>query len=87
MKNYDEALVALLRAKENIALYSKEKGKNKNLNLFYDGIIEKLDNIITDYTITTKMDCEEIMNCYFEVGADNKDSIFYDEYITMKINL
>ena len=33
------------------------------------------------------MSSEEILDCLFEVGADNKDSIFYDTYNTMKINM
>lgn len=87
MNNYDEILVTLLKAKEKIALYTREKVKNKDFLPFYNGLVDKFDNIIEDYTITTKIPCEDIMNCYFEVGADHKDSIFYDDYMILKHNI
>jgi len=48
---------------------------------------EKIDDIIVDYAITTKMSSEEILDCLFEMGADDKDSIFYDTYNSIKMNL
>lgn len=86
-KNLDEVYITLLKAKEKIYEYIKNKVKNENWRPYYNGIIENIDNIIVDYSITTKMSSEEILDCLFEVGADNKDSIFYDTYNTMKINM
>ena len=86
-KNLDEVYITLLKAKEKIYEYTKSKVNNKNWRPYYNGIIENIDNIIVDYSITTKMSSEEILDCLFEVGADNKDSIFYDTYNTMKINM
>ena len=86
-KNADECLVALLQAKEKVAIYCKEKVKNKSWQPYYNGIVENLDNIIVDYTISTKMSDEEIMSCLFEVGADDKKSIYYEEYCTIKKNM
>lgn len=87
MNKTDEVYITLLKAKEKIALYNKEKVKNKNYQPFYNGLVEKLDDIIIDYAITTKMSSEEILDCLFEVGADNKNSIYYDTYCTIKMNL
>lgn len=86
-KNLDEVYITLLKSKEKIYEYTKNKVKNENWRPYYNGIIENIDNIIVDYSITTKMSSEEILDCLFEVGADNKDSIFYDTYNTMKINM
>lgn len=86
-KNLDEVYITLLKAKEKIYEYTKSKVNNKNWRPYYNGIIENIDNIIVDYSITTKMSSEEILDCLFEVGADNKDSIFYDTYNTMKMNM
>lgn len=87
MNKTDEVYVTLLKAKEKIALYNKEKVKNQNWNNFYNGIVEKVDDIIVDYAITTKMSEEEILNCLFEVGADHKDSIFHENYCNIKMNI
>ena len=86
-KKNDEILMTLLKAKENIATYNKEKVKNKNWQPYYNNVVEEIDNIIADYTITTKMSDEEIMSCLFELGADDKNSIFYEDYMNIKINL
>ena len=85
--NVDEVYMTLLKAKEKIALYSKEKVKNKNWQNLYDGIIDKLDDIIVDYSIASKLSSEEIIRCLFEMGADNKNSIFNADYESMKFNL
>ncbi len=87
MNKTDEVYVTLLKAKEKIILYNKEKVKNKNWENFYNGIAEKVDDIIVDYAITTKMSSDEILNCLFEVGADHKDSIYYDTYCNIKMNI
>ena len=87
MNKTDEVYVTLLKAKEKIALYNKEKVKNQNWNNFYNGIVEKVDDIIVDYAITTKMSEEEILNCLFAVGADHKDSIFHETYCNIKMNI
>lgn len=86
-KTNDEVYMTLLKAKENIANYTKQKVKNPDWIPFYNGIIEKLDDIIVDYSITTKMSSDEIMDCLFEMGADDKNSIFYDTYCTLKMNM
>lgn len=86
-KNLDEVYITLLKAKEKIYEYTKNKVKNENWRPYYNGIVENIDNIIVDYSIATKMSSEEILDCLFEVGADNKDSIFYDTCNTMKINM
>lgn len=86
-KNLDEVYITLLKAKEKIYEYTKNNVKNENWRPYYNGIVENIDNIIVDYSIATKMSSEEILDCLFEVGADNKDSIFYDTYNTMKINM
>lgn len=80
----DEVYMALLKAKEEIAEYTKNKVKNKNWVPYYNSIVERLDNIILDYAITTKMAVEEIIDCLFEMGADDKKSIFYDDYCSIK---
>lgn len=83
-KKYDEAYTILLKAKRDIAEYTKKKVSNENWVSFYNGIVEKLDDIIVDYAITTKMSGDEILDCLFEVGADDKDSIFHDTYMQIK---
>ncbi len=86
-KNLDEVYMILLKAKENVSEYAKNKVKNKAWLPVYNGVMEQLDEILADYSITTKMSAEEIMNCLFEMGADDKNSIFYDTYNSIKINL
>lgn len=83
-KTNDEVYITLLKAKQEIADYTKNKVKNKNWQPYYNGIVEDIDNIIVDYAITTKMSSEEIIDCLLEVGADNKDSIYYNDYNTLK---
>lgn len=83
-KTNDEVYMTLLKAKQNIADYTKNKVKNKDWQPYYNGIVEKVDDIIVDYSITTKMSGVEIMDCLLEVGADNKDSIFYETYNKLK---
>ena len=56
----DEILITLLKAKERIVLYAKEKNKNKNNNFIYNGISEQLDDIINDYIVNTEIPIEEI---------------------------
>lgn len=87
MNKTDEVYISLLKAKENVVLYNKEKAKDKNWNGFENGIIEKLDDVILSYSIMTEMSADDILNCYFEVGADNKDSIYHDKYCAMKMNI
>lgn len=86
-KKTDEVYMTLLKAKQSIVNYTKKKVKNENWRLYYNGISEKLDDIIVDYAITTKMSSEEILDCLFEMGADDKNSIFYDTYNSIKMNL
>lgn len=86
-KKIDEVYMTLLKAKENIAKYTKEKVKNKNWLPFYNGVVEKIDDIIVDYAMTTKMSADEILDCLFEMGADDKNSIFHDTYNSIKMNL
>ena len=81
----DEVYMTLLKAKQNIVEYTNKKVKNKDWRPYYNSIVENLDEINTDYAITTKMSHEEIMNCLFEIGADDKNSIYHDTYNTMKI--
>lgn len=83
-KKNDEAYIALLKAKQNIAEYTRQKVKNPDWVPFYNGITERIDDIIVDYAITTKMSSDEILNCLYEVGADDRKSIFYDTYIMLK---
>lgn len=83
----DEVYMTLLKAKQNIAEYARKKVKNEKWQPYYNGIVEQIDDIIVDYAITTKMSSEEILDCLFEMGADNKDSIFYDTYNSIKMNL
>lgn len=87
MNKTDEVFISLLKAKENIVLYSKEKAKDKNWNGFDNGIIEKIDDVISSYSIITEMTTEQIINCYFEIGADSKDSIYYEKYCSIKMNI
>ena len=86
-KKTDEVYMTLLKAKESIVNYTNKKVKNKNWRPYYNGIVEQLDDIIVDYAITTKMSSEEILDCLFEMGADDKNSIFYEIYNSIKINL
>ena len=83
-KTNDEVYITLLKAKQKIADYTKNKVKNNDWVPYYNSIVEDLDDIIADYAITTKMSVEEISNCLFEVGADDKNSIFYDEYCSLR---
>lgn len=83
----EEIYISLLRAKENIALYNKEKSKDKNWNGFKNGIMEKIDDVILSFSTLSEMNIEEIRNCFFEVGADNKDSIYYDKYCASKMKI
>ena len=83
----DEVFVALLKAKQNIAEYTRKKVENPNWVAYYNGITENLDNIINDYTITTKISDDEILCSLFEVGADDKSSIYYDMYINLQRNI
>lgn len=86
-KTNDEVYMTLLKAKENVAKYTKEKVKNKDWQPYYNSIVEDIDNIIVDYAITTKMSADEILSCLFEMGADDKNSIFHDDYTSIKMNL
>ena len=86
-KKTDEVYVALLKAKESVMNYTNKKVKNENWRLYYNDIIKKLDDMISDYGITTKMAYEEILDCLFEVGADYKNSVFHDTYNYIKMNL
>lgn len=86
-KTNDEVYMTLLKAKENIAKYTKEKVRNKDWQPYYNSIVEDIDNIIVDYAITTKMSADEILSCLFEMGADDKNSIFHDDYNNIKMNL
>lgn len=86
-KQIDEVYMILLKAKENIIKYTKEKVKNKDWIPYYNGIVEKIDNIINDYATITKLSTEEILGSLFEIGADDKNSIFYDDYNNVKMNL
>ncbi len=83
----DEVYMTLLQAKEKIAKYTKEKVRNKDWQPYYNGIVESIDDILVDFAITTKMSADEILGCLFEVGADDKDSIFHDDYNKIKMNL
>lgn len=85
--NKEEIYISLLKAKENIVLYNKEKFKNKNWNGFKNGIIEKLDDVILSFSTLSEMDIEEIRNCFFEVGANNKNSIYYDKDYTPRMKV
>lgn len=86
-KNIDEAYMILLKAKQGIYEYTNKKIKNENWRPYYNGLIEKIDDIIVDYSITTKMSEDEIMSCLYEVGAYDESSIYYDLYCTMKKNI
>ena len=86
-KRIDEVYTTLLKAKQSIVEYANNKVKNENWRPYYNSIAEKLDNIITDYAITTKMSYEEILDCLFEIGADDEKSIFHDTYKSIKFNL
>lgn len=86
-KKIDEVYMTLLKAKQSIVEYTNNKVKNKNWRPYYNSIVEELDNIIADYSITTKMSYEEILDCLFEIGADDENSIFYDTYKSIKFNL
>ena len=52
-KNLDEVYITLLKAKEKIYEYTKNKVKNENWRPYYNGIVENIDNIIVDYSIAT----------------------------------
>lgn len=86
-KKIDEVYMILLKAKQSIYEYSKNKVKNKNWQPIYNGVIEQIDDIIVNYSIDTKMSVEEIMDCLFEIGADDKKSIFNETYNSIKMNL
>lgn len=86
-KNLDEVYMILLKAKQNVSDYARNKVKNKDWLPVYNGVMEQLDDILADYSITSKMSTDEIMNCLFEMGADDKNSIFYETYNSIKINL
>ena len=77
----------LIKAKQSVYEYTNNKVKNKNWRPYYNSIVEELDNIIVDYAITTKMSSEEILDCLFEMGADDKNSIYHDTYNSIKFNL
>jgi len=83
-KKTDEVYTTLLKAKQNIVEYTNKKAKNKDWIPYYNSIVENLDNIIVDYAMTTKMSSEEILDCLFDVGADDKNSIYYDTYNSIK---
>ena len=83
----NEVYMTLLKAKQSIVDYTNKKVLNKNWRPYYNGISEKLDDIIVDFATTTKMSSEEILDCLFEIGADDKNSIFYDTYNSIKMNL
>lgn len=85
--NKEEIYISLLKAKENIVLYNKEKSQNKNWNGFKNGIIEKLDDVTLSFSILTEMSYDEINNCYYEVGASNKDSIYHDRYCALRMKV
>lgn len=85
-KKNDEVYMILLKAKEGIAKYTKEKVKNEDWRPLYNGIIEDIDDIIANYAIDTRMSEEEILSCLFEMGADDKKSIFHDTYNSIKMN-
>lgn len=85
--NKEEIYISLLKAKENVILYNKEKSKDKNWNGFENGIIEKLDDVTLSFSILTEMSADEINNCYFEVGADNKDSVYHDKYCALRMKV
>lgn len=86
-KNLDEVYMTLLKAKQSVYEYTNKKVKNENWRPYYNSIVEELDNIIVDYAITTKMSSEEILDCLFEMGADDKNSIYHDTYNSIKFNL
>ena len=86
-KKLDEVYMTLLKAKQSVYEYTNKKVKNENWRPYYNSIVEELDNIIVDYAITTKMSSEEILNCLFEMGADDKNSIYHDTYNSIKFNL
>lgn len=86
-KKLDEVYMTLLKAKQSVYEYTNNKVKNKNWRPYYNSIVEELDNIIVDYAITTKMSSEEILDCLFEMGADDKNSIYHDTYNSIKFNL
>lgn len=70
--NKEEVYISLLKAKENIILYNSEKAKNKNWNGFDNGLIEKIDNVLLSFSTIAEITREQILNCYFEIGADFK---------------
>lgn len=86
-KKLDEVYMTLLKAKQSVYEYTNNKVKNENWRPYYNSIVEELDNIIADYAITTKMSCDEILDCLFEMGADDEKSIFHDTYKSIKFNL
>ena len=45
-KNLDEVYITLLKAKEKIYEYTKNKVKNENWRPYYNGIVENIDNIM-----------------------------------------
>ena len=44
----DEVYMTLLKAKQNIAEYANKKVKNEKWQPYYNGIVEKIDDIIRD---------------------------------------
>lgn len=86
-KKTDEVYMILLKAKQGVYEYTKNKVKNENWLPLYNGVMEQIDDIIFDYAIESKLSAEEIMDCLFEMGADDKKSIFYDTYKSIKMNL
>ena len=85
--------LSITDVKDNFDKFKNDYGnlanyvKDKNWNGFKNGIMEKIDDVILSFSTLSEMNIEEIRNCFFEVGADNKDSIYYDKYCASKMKI
>jgi uncharacterized secreted protein with C-terminal beta-propeller domain len=73
----------LLSAYEDILIYLNGDYDDEYI-LYCDSIREKIEALLQDYAITTKMSGEEILHVLEELQANSPMSILYDMYEAVK---
>lgn len=58
--------------------------KNKEYKLYYDTILDKIEDLIIDYIQTTRMTNEEVLRELEKLGANKDNSFLNNMYLIIK---
>lgn len=79
-KKIDNVLYSLFEARVNIIDNTKD---NANIN-FQQEVVDKLDNIIINYTISNKMETKEILDCALSMYGIKNNNNFLDKIYNLR---